>query len=180
MIGRDFFARSVHAVAPDLIGATFLCDGVGGVVVTLKWSVPFLISLPAMSCVPLTPTAGCWPPGRCSPVPGFTQPAVGVPVAKMRILTSPLPRPAMSPVAVRVVPLSVNVGLPFLKCGLAASAAVAVMPMRSNTVRPINIRRISVPPQKMVGVGRTRAVSSALAAQGTNFTFPVDTSLRRR
>lgn len=28
-----FFARSVHAVAPDLIGCTFLVDGVGGVIV---------------------------------------------------------------------------------------------------------------------------------------------------
>jgi DNA-3-methyladenine glycosylase len=33
MIGRDFFARSVHEVAPELIGTTFLCDGVGGVIV---------------------------------------------------------------------------------------------------------------------------------------------------
>ena len=33
MIGQDFFARSVHDVAPDLIGVTFLCEGVGGVIV---------------------------------------------------------------------------------------------------------------------------------------------------
>ncbi len=33
MIDRHFFARSVHEVAPDLIGTTFLCDGVGGVIV---------------------------------------------------------------------------------------------------------------------------------------------------
>lgn len=30
---RDFFARSVHEVAPDLIGATLLVDGVGGTIV---------------------------------------------------------------------------------------------------------------------------------------------------
>jgi DNA-3-methyladenine glycosylase len=30
---RQFFARSVHEVAPDLVGATFLVDGVGGVIV---------------------------------------------------------------------------------------------------------------------------------------------------
>ena len=30
MLKRDFFARSVHEVAPDLIGATLLVDGVGG------------------------------------------------------------------------------------------------------------------------------------------------------
>src|SRR4030081_1058920 len=30
---RAFFARSVHKVAPDLIGATLLVDGVGGIIV---------------------------------------------------------------------------------------------------------------------------------------------------
>src|SRR5262249_61359627 len=30
---RDFFGRSVHAVAPDLIGATLLFRGVGGIIV---------------------------------------------------------------------------------------------------------------------------------------------------
>src|SRR3954454_25174125 len=29
-LGRDFFARSVHAVGPDLIGVTLLVDGIGG------------------------------------------------------------------------------------------------------------------------------------------------------
>jgi DNA-3-methyladenine glycosylase len=33
VIGRSFFARSVHEVAPDLIGVTFLVDGVGGRIV---------------------------------------------------------------------------------------------------------------------------------------------------
>ena len=36
MIDRDFFARSVHEVAPDLIGVTFLRDGVGGVIVEVE------------------------------------------------------------------------------------------------------------------------------------------------
>ena len=36
MIGRRFFARSVHEVAPDLIGTTFLCDGVGGQIVEVE------------------------------------------------------------------------------------------------------------------------------------------------
>jgi DNA-3-methyladenine glycosylase len=36
MIGRDFFARSVHDVAPDLIGATLLVDGVGGTIVEVE------------------------------------------------------------------------------------------------------------------------------------------------
>lgn len=33
---KDFFARSVHAVAPDLIGATLLVNGVGGVIVEVE------------------------------------------------------------------------------------------------------------------------------------------------
>ena len=35
-LGRDFFARSVHEVAPDLIGATLLVDGVGGIIVEVE------------------------------------------------------------------------------------------------------------------------------------------------
>ena len=33
---RDFFARSVHEVAPELVGATLLVDGVGGVIVEVE------------------------------------------------------------------------------------------------------------------------------------------------
>ena len=33
---RSFFARSVHTVAPDLIGATLLYKGVGGVIVEVE------------------------------------------------------------------------------------------------------------------------------------------------
>ena len=33
---RDFFARSVHEVAPDLIGVTLLMDGVGGRIVEVE------------------------------------------------------------------------------------------------------------------------------------------------
>ena len=33
---RDFFARSVHEVAPKLIGATLLLDGVGGPIVEVE------------------------------------------------------------------------------------------------------------------------------------------------
>ena len=35
-LGKSFFARSVHAVAPDLIGATLLFDGAGGVIVEVE------------------------------------------------------------------------------------------------------------------------------------------------
>jgi len=33
---RTFFARSVHEVAPELLGATLLVDGVGGIVVEVE------------------------------------------------------------------------------------------------------------------------------------------------
>jgi DNA-3-methyladenine glycosylase len=33
---RAFFGRSVHQVAPDLIGATFLVNGVGGIIVEVE------------------------------------------------------------------------------------------------------------------------------------------------
>jgi len=36
MIRRDFFARSVHEVAPDLLGVTLLVDGVGGPIVEVE------------------------------------------------------------------------------------------------------------------------------------------------
>jgi DNA-3-methyladenine glycosylase len=36
MIGRDFFARSVHEVAPDLLGVTLLVGGVGGAIVEVE------------------------------------------------------------------------------------------------------------------------------------------------
>ncbi len=35
-MNRQFFARSVHVIAPELIGATLLCDGVGGVIVEVE------------------------------------------------------------------------------------------------------------------------------------------------
>jgi DNA-3-methyladenine glycosylase len=36
MLTKAFFARSVHEVAPDLIGATLLVDGVGGTIVEVE------------------------------------------------------------------------------------------------------------------------------------------------
>src|ERR1700732_532904 len=36
LLGRSFFRRSVHEVAPDLIGATLLFDGVGGPIVEVE------------------------------------------------------------------------------------------------------------------------------------------------
>jgi DNA-3-methyladenine glycosylase len=36
LLTRDFFARSVHEVAPELIGTTLLVDGVGGTIVEVE------------------------------------------------------------------------------------------------------------------------------------------------
>lgn len=36
LLTRKFFARSVHVVAPDLIGATLLVDGVGGIITEVE------------------------------------------------------------------------------------------------------------------------------------------------
>jgi DNA-3-methyladenine glycosylase len=36
LLRRNFFARSVHVVAPDLIGATLLFKGIGGVIVEVE------------------------------------------------------------------------------------------------------------------------------------------------
>ena len=36
MLSREFFARSVHEVAPELVGATLLVDGVGGRIVEVE------------------------------------------------------------------------------------------------------------------------------------------------
>jgi DNA-3-methyladenine glycosylase len=36
LLRREFFARSVHKVAPELIGATLLCKGVGGIIVEVE------------------------------------------------------------------------------------------------------------------------------------------------
>jgi len=36
VLQREFFARSVHEVAPDLIGASLLVDGVGGTIVEVE------------------------------------------------------------------------------------------------------------------------------------------------
>jgi DNA-3-methyladenine glycosylase len=36
IVRREFFARSVHDVAPELIGATLLCNGVGGTIVEVE------------------------------------------------------------------------------------------------------------------------------------------------
>jgi DNA-3-methyladenine glycosylase len=36
LLTREFFARTVHEVAPELIGATLLVDGVGGTIVEVE------------------------------------------------------------------------------------------------------------------------------------------------
>ena len=36
MLSPEFFARSVHEVAPELVGVTLLVDGVGGRIVEVE------------------------------------------------------------------------------------------------------------------------------------------------
>jgi len=36
LLDRNFFARSVHIVAPELIGATLFCRGIGGIIVEVE------------------------------------------------------------------------------------------------------------------------------------------------
>ena len=92
----------------------------GGFVVTLMATVPFLIALAGIAWVPVTVTLPGFCPGAWLPLPGFEQVEVGVAVAERVTRISPFPRPARSPAAVSVRPLSVNVGDLGLKWTLAA------------------------------------------------------------
>ena len=69
-------------------------------------------------------------------------------------MRSSFPSPESVPVHVTgmlVVPENVHTGSPpFLKCGLVASAAEAVMPTASSTIRAMNVRRMYVPPENVV------------------------------
>src|SRR5262249_49164720 len=91
----------------------------GGFVVTLIATVPFLIALAGIASVPVTVICPGFCPGAWLP-PWFVQVTVGVAVAERVTRMSPLPRPARSPDAVSVRPLSVNVGDLGLKWTLAA------------------------------------------------------------
>ncbi len=73
---RGFFARSVHDVAPDLIGATLLVDGVGGTIVEVE---AYHHTDPAAhSYIGLTPRNGrdVRPAGLCLRLPVLRHPLV--------------------------------------------------------------------------------------------------------
>src|SRR5262245_12195189 len=91
----------------------------GGVVVTLMATVPFLIALAGIAWVPVTVILPGFCPGAWL-LPWLVQVTVGVAVAERVMRMSPFPRPARSPAAVNVRPLSVNVGDLGLKWTLAA------------------------------------------------------------
>src|SRR6266536_1067750 len=87
----------------------------GAAVFTLNARFPFLMSLPGRPSTPVSVTsAGFWPGGCVAPA-GLVHCDVGVPVAVTAMTTSPFPKPAIDPDAVRVTPLSVNDGEPCLK-----------------------------------------------------------------
>jgi hypothetical protein len=97
---------------------------VGGFVVTVKVTLPFLTADAGIASDPLTDTgAGCCPGGLCWP-DGLVQTAVGLAVAAKLTSTSPAPKPASAPLAVSVRPLSVKLGelLGGFKCTLLAYA----------------------------------------------------------
>ncbi|SRR6266498_4799936 len=83
---------------------------VGGFVVTVKVTLPFLTSDAGIASDPETETgAGFRPGGRCCP-DGLVQTAVEFAVALRLTSTSPDPNPANPPLPVSVSPLSVKPG----------------------------------------------------------------------
>src|SRR5262249_59771477 len=80
---------------------------VGGWVVTLIPTLPFLISDAGMACEPVTSTGAGFCPGTLHSSPGLQHSPVGFAVAVTVISTSVLPRPARTPVVVSVSPLPV-------------------------------------------------------------------------
>jgi len=102
-----------------LFGQPASCGvGVGGAsVVTQTLTVPFFIWLEGIDVDPDGCTGVLFWPGAILP-PGLLQKVVAD-VVSIAINRSPLPRPAKLKQPVRVVPLSVKVGLR-LKCTLAA------------------------------------------------------------
>ena len=86
----------------------------GGCVVTQALKLPFLIWVDGIVIEPLGLTGVLFWPGAVLP-PWFVQSVVALPVVLTVMVTSPLPRPARLKQVVKVVPLSVKVGLPPLK-----------------------------------------------------------------
>src|SRR5207253_4409488 len=99
----------------------------GAAVVTLNGVLPFLISVAGIDWVPVRVTSAGFCPGAWLP-PWFVHVAVGFPVAVKVTRTSPFPRPASSPAALSVRPLSVKAGRLWspCRCTLAAYAVAAV------------------------------------------------------
>jgi len=121
----DVNAMSV-IVADQLLFGQPACCGVGcagGFVVTLNETLPFLIWLEGIAVLPVTLTEAGFCPGAVFP-PWFVQSAVGLAVALSVATRSPFPSPVSETFSVSVRPLSLNVGLPCLKCTFAASALV--------------------------------------------------------
>jgi hypothetical protein len=116
-------------------------------VLTLNDTLPFLISLAGIACVPVSVTAaGFWPGGWFAP-DGLVQVAFGFPVAVNLINTSAFPRPARSPVALSVRPLSVNAGSalgPPFRWTLLAIAATGARATSSKVKAAMDIRRMAL------------------------------------
>jgi hypothetical protein len=94
-------------------------------VVTLKSTLPFLISLAGIDWLPVSVTGAGFCPGGWLAPDGFVHSPVGLPVADNVTRTSPLPRPDNAPDDRSVRPVSVKLGSAFappLRCTLDAHA----------------------------------------------------------
>jgi hypothetical protein len=111
---------------PGQSGAFGIGFGVGGFVVTVNATVPFLIWDAGIDVEPVTVTGAGFCPGGWFFPDGLVQVAVGFAVALSKIERSSFPSPASAALALSVSPLSVKEGLLFggFKCTLAAYAAV--------------------------------------------------------
>lgn len=122
---KDMSMIASVQLEPGQSGAFGIGFGVGGFVVTVNATVPFLISDAGIDVEPVTVTcAGFFPWGWFFP-DGLVQVALGFAVALSKIERSSFPSPASAALALSVSPLSVKEGLPGgFKCTLAAYAAV--------------------------------------------------------
>ena len=108
----------------------------GGVVVTLKGTLPFLSRLVVgMNCPPVTSTDPGFCPGASLP-PGLVQVTSGTPLASSWTNVLKLPSPERAPLALSVVDVGwLNVGefLPLKLTAAHAGTAARAVTMRDNT-----------------------------------------------
>src|ERR671911_337358 len=149
-------ATSVISASQRLFGQppSLPVGSAGAPVTTLNVTLPFLISLAGMLCVPVRVTDPGFCPGASLP-PGLVQVVVGVPAAVRVTVMFSLPRPESAPEEDNVRPLSVKVGsaLPGLKftAALATAAVIATSSSDTTAIMP-NFLNIKVFLLYLVGI----------------------------